>query len=135
MFVDPIADIAVLGSPDDQNLPKQADKYEALLENMLALSIAEAPRHSRGWLLSLDCDWFSCKVQHVGGPLWTTAAAEGIRGGMSGSPILLDDGKAIGVVVAGGGSEIDDDVPTEGGPDPWLVGNLPGWLLRELASA
>jgi hypothetical protein len=137
LFADPIADIAVLGAPDSQDLPEEADEYESLLEKVpVVLSISEAPRLGRGWLLSLDRKWFDCKVHHVGGPLWVTAAHHGIRGGMSGSPILSDDGSAVGIVVAGGGTELDDDedAPTEGGPDPWLVGNLPGWLLREIGS-
>ena len=38
------------------------------------------------------------------GPLWFSDAADGIHGGMSGSPVLLSDGSAIGVVSAGGGN-------------------------------
>lgn len=137
LFVDPIADVAVLGAPDNQQFPTQSDEYEKLVDGMPVCSVGEAPRKTRGWLFSLEGHWFSCSLQHVGGPLWASDALDGIRGGMSGSPILMDDGKAVGIVVSGGGveAEDDDDAPTEGGPEPWLVGNLPGWLLREITSS
>src|SRR5215471_19547692 len=79
-FVDPIADIAVLGSPDNPH----ADEYKALMEKTTAFSIAGALRNPvnfwvPGRLLSLDGrGWFCCTVRHFGGPLWITHAAEGI---------------------------------------------------------
>jgi hypothetical protein len=51
---------------------------------------------------------------------------------MSGSPVLLGDGSAIGVVCVSGG--VDPRLYTEGGPNPRLMTNLPGWCLRALAS-
>jgi hypothetical protein len=136
LFVDPIADIAVLGTPDDQDLPEQSDEYETLLKKAPAVfPIGQIPRVARAWLLSLDGKWFDCEVGHSGGPLWITKAARGIEGGMSGSPILSDDGIAVGIVVAGGGIERgSEQAPTGGGPNPWLAGNLPGWLLSEIGS-
>src|SRR6516225_10272337 len=75
-FVDPIADIAVLGSPDSPH----ADEYKALMETATALSINCALRNPvKFWLpdrlLSLDGRrWFSCTIRHFGGPLWITHA-------------------------------------------------------------
>jgi len=63
-------------------------------------------------------------VRHFGGPLWITHAAEGIRNEMSGSPIVTEIGTAIGVVCTAA-------APWEGGPNPRLTHNLPGWLLRD----
>ena len=83
------------------------------------------------WLLSLDGRWFSCTVTYrKGGPLWIFNAAEDIVGGMSGSPIITDDGLAIGVVCLGGGTGIEGC--REGGPNPRLMSNLPGWLVGSL---
>jgi hypothetical protein len=48
-------------------------------------------------------------------PLWITNAGQGIGGGMSGSPILAEDGSAIGVVSVGG------ELHTGGGPNPRLA--------------
>jgi hypothetical protein len=125
-FVDPIADIAVLGSPDNPH----ADDYKALMGTATALSIGEpARRPVNFWapaqLLSLDAHrWFSCTVRHFGGPLWITHAAEVIRDVMSGSPIVTEIGTAIGVVCTAA-------APWEGGPNPRLSHNLPGWLLGD----
>ena len=44
MFADPVADIAVLGQPDNQALDKRADAYDALVDAMTVLSIADAFR-------------------------------------------------------------------------------------------
>ena len=57
-------------------------------------------------------------------------AANGIAAGMSGSPILNDDGAAIGVVSTAGGRP--GELLTEGGPQASLCHALPGWLLRQL---
>ena len=98
-FVDPIADIAVLGSAGHPH----ADQYKALMETATALSIGGTLRHPVNFwvparLLSLDGRWFSCTIRHFGGPLWITHAAERVHGGMSGSPIVAEAGTAIGVV-------------------------------------
>jgi hypothetical protein len=125
-FVDPIADIAVLGSPDSPH----ANEYKALMETATALSISCALRNPVNFwlparLLSLDGRrWFSCTIRHFGGPLWVTHAAESIRSQMSGSPIVTEIGTPIGVVCTAA-------APWEGGPNPCLTLNLPGWLLRD----
>jgi len=68
-FVDPIADIAVLGSPDNPH----ADEYKVVMETATALSIDDSLRHPVNFrvparLLSLDGRrWFSCTVRHFGG--------------------------------------------------------------------
>ena len=72
------------------------------------------------WLLSLNQTWFSCQVHyHAMGALWIADTAEPIRGGMSGSPIMSEDGATIGVVSI-----------AAHGPNPCLANHLPGWLLR-----
>jgi hypothetical protein len=125
-FVDPIADIAALGSPDSPH----ADEYKALTTTATALSIGGSLRNPVNFwvparLLSLDGRrWFSCTIRHFGGPLWITHAAERVHGGMAGSPIVTEIGTAIGVVCTAA-------APWEGGPNARLSDNLPGWLLRE----
>ena len=125
-FVDPIADIAVLGSPGNPH----ADEYQALMETAMVLSIGGSLRNPVNFwvparLLSLDgLRWFSCTIRHFGGPLWITHAAEVIGSAMAGSPIVTEIGTAIGVVCTAA-------APWEGGPNPRLSHNLPGWLLRD----
>jgi hypothetical protein len=131
LFADPIADLAVLGSPDDQELWAQAEAYEALVGDATPFSIAKAPLHEgSAWLYSLDCRWFSCKVERQpGGPLWISKASEPIRGGMSGSPIRIAGGLVIGIVCAG---REDGEHHTQFGPNAVLTRSLTGWLLDEL---
>jgi hypothetical protein len=130
LFVDPISDIAVLGSPDNQELFHEAEEYAELMESAIPLSIADSPTNGTAWLLSLEGLWFPCSVQHNGGMLRVSNATKGILGGMSGSPIVADDGSAIGVICTSGGHP--GEVPTNGGPNPRLVHNLPFWLVRKL---
>lgn len=122
LFVDPVADIALLGGPDGEELFDQARAYEELTDGGSALQMGKAPRRCQGYLLSLDGKWIRCIVKHHGGPLWIEALSGPIEGGMSGSPILIDNATAIGVVCLGGGEPE--------GPNPRLEHNLPGWLLQ-----
>jgi hypothetical protein len=123
-FAEAIADIAVLGSPDEQILSDAADAYDALVESVKPLKITPAPIEGRAWLLSLEGEWFQCSVTHQRreeGPLLVIDPAQSITGGMSGSPILSDDGKAIGAICLGGG---------HGERNPRLTRDLPARFLR-----
>jgi hypothetical protein len=99
----------------------------SLVESVTPIAIAEAPEKGRAWLLSLEQKWFQCTVEYINdGPLWISESAQPIVGGMSGSPIISDEGMAIGVVCLGGGEQ------HAGGPNPRLVRDLPGWLARPI---
>ena len=112
----------MLGSPDNQDLSDRADDYEALVECCGTLTIADAPEQGRAWMLSLENKWFDCAVRYmkrVDGDLNVSSAA--IAFGMSGSPIISDEGAAISVVsISSSMGECSS---------PRLVRNLPGWLL------
>jgi hypothetical protein len=62
-FVDIVGDIAVLCQPDNQELSEQADAYDALVDAMTPLPIADAPEDGPAWLLSLDGKWNRCRVR------------------------------------------------------------------------
>jgi hypothetical protein len=164
-FVDPVADIAVLCEPDNQELSEQAEAYEALVGAVTPFTVAEpqgkpiakevnrlrthlpqdvvdqttihkwAMHECSARLLSLDNQWFPCTVRYYPeGALMIEKAARGIMGGMSGSPIVAEDGTAIGIVCLSAGG-LDTDTHTEGGPNPRLMNNLPGWLLKTLGAS
>jgi hypothetical protein len=130
LFVDPVADVAVLGPPDPQAAAEQWLDYTHWVQGASVLSIADAPEE-RGpaWLLSLNGQWFECKVERCGGGLLISNAAKEIVGGMSGSPIVPDDGSAIGVVCVSCGS---GELHTGGGPNPRLAYHLPARFLPGL---
>lgn len=126
LFADPIADIAVLGSPDNQELFAEAEAYEALVESTTPIAIADAPKEGCGWLLSLDQKWFRCTVQIVNDRwLWVSKLDQPIVPGMSGSPIISNEGAAIGVVALAESSRSLEC------PNPRLVHALPGWLTNK----
>jgi hypothetical protein len=128
LFADPIADLAILGSPDDQELSEEAEAYEALTERAAPLEIIDATRSGRAWLLSLKGMWFRCSIRHNGqGPL-LVLPNQPTRGGMSGSPIISDEGAAMGVVVLGSVNEPLAPTTKESA-NVRLRSSLPGWLL------
>jgi hypothetical protein len=134
VFIDLIADIAVFGQPETQVLYKQAQVYETLTEQATPFRIGKLrfsyqdpfsrEAASDAQMLSLEGQWFSCRVRNLSRSLWFEEAAQPIVGGMSGSPIILADGGAVGMVCVGTEDQRD------GGPNPILTANLPGWLLE-----
>ncbi len=70
-------------------------------------------------MLSLT-EWYPCRIRSGG--LWFTIenAAQPIAGGMSGSPVVLPDGRTVALVSTGGGL------------NPGLPDGLPFWLARAL---
>jgi hypothetical protein len=130
LFADPVADIAVLGSVDGQELCDQSEAYDALVEAAPIMRI-DAPRSGKGYLLSLKGKWTVTPLQvfrSIGG---TSLAIGPTLPGQSGSPILNTRGKAIGVVSLGGGTVVDGKhIYCNAGPQPILTKNLPAWMLR-----
>jgi hypothetical protein len=121
LFADPMADIAVLGPPDNQDLGEQFAAYEHLIEDRPALPIAAAPPHrykvlrqrfskshkvhifryaepgrGRARALRLNGQWRGYDAERFGN--WLIFPEQSFEGGMSGSPILNQNNAAIGVV-------------------------------------
>ena len=134
LFVNPVDDVAVLGVPDTQSFSDEVDAYRALLEYATPFRITEAPENGRGFLLSLEGEWFGCQVEwkkSIDGPLWVSQLAQSIEGGMSGSPIVSENGNAIGIVAACVMEKRKDAATDEfGASNPRLTRDLPLWLLR-----
>jgi hypothetical protein len=116
LFADLIADIAVLGQPDNHELLDQADAYDQLVNDMEALAIADAPAQGvevktigddqfetrtpgkgPARVLSLDGHWLDGQVSRKHAML-VFEPEELIINGMSGSPILDASGAAIAVI-------------------------------------
>lgn len=139
LFADPVADIAVLGKPDDQDDTEEIGRaFDELTENAEVLPISNAPHEMTiAWLLSLDGHWQPCKLEVFTSPASTGIhhtslhISEGvIAPGMSGSPILLDDGSAISVISIASGK--NESLLTEIGPQPLLIDCLPAALVSQL---
>ena len=129
LFVDPVADVAVLGCPDEQELGDEAEAYFELTENVPALRIGNA-KSGKGWVLSLDGRWIRTTLDVASGV--GALSIDPTKGGMSGSPILNAAGRAVGVVVIGTETTTHsgEHRNLRAGPQPKLAHNLPGWLLK-----
>jgi len=133
LFADPVADIAVLGCPDEQRLVEEADAYHALTDDVPTLAIAKA-RSGRAWLLALDgVRWIPTTIRLVSGIYGTVLSIDPPEAGMSGSPILNDAGRAVGVVAVGPATVTTSRerlINEEAGPQPILMRDLPARIVR-----
>jgi hypothetical protein len=155
LFVDPVADLAVLCEPDNQVLLDENEAYERLIAGRVPLAIDSvrplprtlAERMSRQFpeavscpvrLMTLDGQWDACEVQVSAywRSLTLVGATLGIAAGTSGSPILTERGQAIGVISVGSERWVGPDTPSvvarEQAGQPALGLNLPAWLRDEL---
>lgn len=140
LYADVINDVAVLGRPDNQTYGDDADAYEAFIEVCEPLVIAPMraripwsiePAPIPAWALSRDEVWRDGEIIGRPGRIYTRSKGIPIQGGMSGSPFLDTDGRAVALVSVGevlaadgGGKVMDFD-----GPHPALPETLPVWLV------
>ena len=121
LFVDPVGDIAVLTGPDNQELWEEAEQYENLTEKLSkCVPVGPPESKSQGWLLSLENTVLPCKIETVGHTISVSEVEGGIAAGMSGSPILDQRGRAVGIV------------STNRDFHPCLAEMLPAWILRRI---
>jgi hypothetical protein len=132
LFVDPVADVAVLCEPDSQALSDQHDAYEQLMQGRPTLLIAKPPPPHQpcpAWVLSHAWSWAPCTARTYGW-LRRLSIDRPTEAGMSGSAILTADGRAIGLINTG---TIISGTPIAEQHGQASVANLPGWLFAELA--
>jgi Trypsin-like peptidase domain len=129
LHADVVSDLAVLGAP-----PEDSSAYDALASSVTPLKIgasADERRNSviRVRLPTLMDEWITCTAIRARGSLWLRCAGDDrIVSGMSGSPILDDDGRVIGVLAVVNGDP-EQVVHDGGGPQPVLTHHLPARFL------
>jgi hypothetical protein len=128
LFVDPVADVAVLGEPKSL-LDAEKDAYRALVETSGTLRIGVLTTPCEVWLLTLEGRWERCRVRTsaVGRALTVVGANQGLAPGTSGSPILNPEGAALGIVSVC--APASDETVLERQGQPLLGSVLPVWLF------
>jgi Trypsin-like peptidase domain len=133
LFADPVADIAVLGAPDNQELYEEAEAFENLVNICRPLPISKA-QSGEGWMLSLDNRWVRTRIAVCGS--WNTSLEiDPTEGGQSGSPILSRSGDAVGMIVLGCASldqKTGKTTNERSVGNPVLMYGLPSWLFMLL---
>jgi hypothetical protein len=131
LYVNPVADIAVLGCPDEQERGYDPDLYHELTDDAPVLQIANA-RSGPGWVLSIERRWVPTTLELCWSFYGSSLSIDPTVAGQSGSPILNRAGRVVGVVVVGW-----ETVNNKGerrneraGSQPILSRDLPGWLLH-----
>ena len=121
LFVDPVSDIAVLGSPDNQALGNEADAYEELLEPIKPLAISGTKEKGRAWLFSLERQWFSCTYEVFNdGPLWLSSSKK--KRYVAACPARPSCSETERLS--------ESLLSSNNAHNPRLMRNLPGWLLK-----
>ena len=129
IFVDPIADIAVLTKPDSQAIYGQADAYDELMDSTEPFVLGPFEARSNVHMLGLDDETLITGEAERCGTTLLVANCDGyVRDGMSGSPIVTPEGVAVSLISFFGG-ETDVESLTETGPNPLLAVRLPAWLV------
>lgn len=133
VFVDPVADVAVLSAVDGQAIPDEDEAYEQLIEGRPTIELAAVTKRAPAYVLTLEGRWKPCVAEPPRRPGWTrhlTLIGAYTVGGMSGSPIINRDGRAIGVVVVGSLINGSPDEREHG--QPALMGVLPFGILTDV---
>jgi hypothetical protein len=141
VFADPVADIAVLGAPDNQAFSDECERFETFTLALPPFDIAAPPPPSRkrlppfgdnppgfvpsevafpAHLLSLESAWLDVTAHHYRSGALSITPEKSTVNGMSGSPLISATGAAIGVVSTSNIAAC-------------LTNGLPGWFLRKLA--
>ncbi len=137
LAVEPVADLAILGAPDEQWIPDEAKAFEQFCEATAAVALA-TEEFSFGtsvpaYILTHTGRWITGRVTQYGHPAsMFLETGEGIEGGTSGSPVVTEHGRLIGVVSNAGGPQRE---PCRMGsiPRPHLA--APVWLARQMTAA
>ena len=136
--VEPVSDIAVIASPDNQTFPKEAEAFDLFAQsvNPLPLSSKEFPfgQPFQIHILTHTGDWLSGEASQwaENAPTLVTETDPAIEGGTSGSAVLSDTGEVLAVVSTVGNS---GDGSAGIGSNARPCQSLPVWVWRGIKAA
>jgi hypothetical protein len=135
---DPVSDMAVLEALDEQVFTDDAECFEAWRERVAPVPlkhfVLDFEQSCPAFVLTNEGKWLSGRVTRVNGPPSRPMSCrivleteEAIQGGMSGGPVVSEDGKLLGVV-----SQTHENTS---GPIPVAYLTLPRWVLDRIAAS
>jgi hypothetical protein len=133
LAVEPVSDIAVLGSPDEQALPDEAAALEEFSYQVVPVRLQRTPPKTGVafpiWIRTHKRAWVRGVGRYFGSRTFCYETRTKIDCGTSGGPILNNAGKLLGVVSHG------VEKPCRGvyqAAAPLACMALPAWVLRQL---
>jgi len=131
IFLDPVADLAVLGGLDGQEFYEEFIKFEEFCGNTASIRICrdklEVGKKFKIFIYTHEKKWitgFASMGIHGSHMLWIKAD-EAIKGGTSGSGVCNEKGEIVGIV-----SWTSEQDFSGGAPQPLLA--LPVWVCRKI---
>jgi len=136
LAVEPVSDLAVLGSLDEQEFAKEAEDFEKFCEHTNPLPVCRRDfelfqgfrvhiyTHKRTWVTgsAMQC----CKdAQSL-----FVETDDQIEGGTSGGPIINDSGELVGIVSTSSDTGEGQRKSSGSSPRPHLA--LPVWVCRQI---
>lgn len=137
LAVEPVADVAVLGAADEQELSDDAEAFEAFCESTRPVDVRRKSLKSstlkngtvRVHVFTHRDSWITGRATRYGlgppGPQICLRTDASIEGGTSGGPVVDDDGTLVGLVSHNSGVNHDGMMPV-----PHLA--LPRWIWRRI---
>lgn len=124
LWWEPCTDVAVIGRSDDA-ITNRAGEYSELVRDRPSFMLAQAPEYFDAYLLStITGQWEKFPARRVERFIVLVSDVPLLEVGMSGSPICLADGRAVGILRIGRGGKVS-------GPNPLVPDNLPHFLIKQ----
>jgi hypothetical protein len=136
LAVEPVADIAALGSPDSQEFGEEAEQFDSFCEKTKAVSLhvgnsepfepfpVYIHTHKGAWVTGT-----ATQTSSDAKALWIEAD-EQIEGGTSGSPIVNESGELVGIVSHTSLAREGESRSNGLAPRPHVT--LPLWVCRRI---
>ena len=136
MIVEPVTDVAVLGCPDDQFFPDDADTFEKFCETTIPITLARQRikyRHPfEVRIRDKDGTWMNgiAETFNQSSPMLWIASDREIKGGASGGPILNTAGELVAIISNSSSPSAEKSI----GRCPRPLKALPVWICQEISS-